>query len=125
MAETATGTYDRAAETVYAALLEGLPETRLKITRADSEQGIVWAKTRATWVSWIERVTMLAWGEAVTIFVEPRAPEQTDVTVESRYRLYRYPAGSVHRRNFAAVFDMLDRRLATVHQVPPGYWARD
>jgi hypothetical protein len=114
MGQTARGTYDRPRETVLTALLDGLPETRLRPRQVDKKRGFVRATTRVTWLSW---------GEKVTISVKSRGPEQTEVTMESGFKVWMTHDLGQHRRNFAEVFGMLDRRLGTLHHVPPGMWA--
>jgi hypothetical protein len=106
--KSATGIYPRPAQAVFAALQEGLPHTRLRISGSDPEQGTIKAQTGVTWASW---------GERITIAVRPTGAEQTAVSVTSRYKFQLYALAPVHRRNFDAVFGLLDWRLQTTHSI--------
>lgn len=101
-----TVVYPRPAQTVFAALWDGLPRTHLIVTGSDPSRGIVWTKSG---------ITLTSWGENVTITVWPTGSEQTAVTVKSRYKFQLYSLGAGHRRNFDAVFGM----LSWVLQTPP------
>jgi hypothetical protein len=111
MTKRATREYPQPPPTVFSALLEGLPRTRLRIVGSDPASGVIRARTGMTWLSWSENVT---------IHLQVLPDEHTAVTVESRFRFQLAALGGVHENNFRLVFDMLDWSLGPSRSQPPG-----
>jgi hypothetical protein len=98
--------YPAAPPAIFAQLLVGLRFIGLNIVAADADRGVIRAKTDMS--GW-------SWGEKVTISLQPTAPDQTAVTVESRYKFQISQlsggTGAPNKRNIRAVFELLDQRL--------------
>ena len=110
VAEKASREYFEPPATVFAALLDGLPQPQFRIVSSDPTSGVIRARARAT---------VLSWGEKVTIHVQALPDEHTAVTVESQFRFIQTWAwGPVHEYNFKLIFDMLDWRLGPSRSLP-------
>jgi hypothetical protein len=104
--------YQLPPQTVFGALLAALPQTKLKITGHDPQQGTIWASKSAS---------MMSWGEDVVIYVQPAGPNQSVVTVDSKLK-FGFVAWGAHDKNFRRVFEALDGAFAANYSPsqPPG-----
>jgi hypothetical protein len=95
--------YPFARGTVFSALQEVLPQTRLGVLAIDRERWVIVGET-----AW----NLVSFGEIVTISLWRRARTKTAVVVESRskHELHLLTFGA-NWRNVRMVFKALDRRL--------------
>jgi hypothetical protein len=91
--------------TVFSAIREVIPQTKLRLLAADPHRWVVVAE---------RRMSLLTLGQTVTVYVWESAPGQTAVQVESHpkdpFGWYELVTAA-HGRNIRAVFNALDRRL--------------
>jgi hypothetical protein len=100
--------YQLPPQTVFGALMAALPQTKLKITGHDPQQGIIWAS---------KGTSAMSWGEDVVIYVQAAGPNQSAVTVDSKLK-FGFVAWGAHDKNFRTVFEALDRALAASYAPP-------
>lgn len=100
--------YPAPAQVVFDALIAGARQVGLVVTGADPQQGVVWAD---------KQMTLMSWGEVITMYVRPEGPQQTSVVVESRLK-FGLVAWGAHKKNFELVHRALDIGLANTGHAP-------
>lgn len=96
-------------QTVFQALPAALQQAKMTVRYGDPNRGYVAAS---------KSISLMSWGENISIYLQPTPDGQTAVTITSNLK-FGLVSWGVHDRNFQAIFAALDYVLRSAYAAQP------